>query len=187
MPDLEFRGGVAALHRLAFTDWVNLPEGSPPIECVVSGPGGTGKTTGILGLLLRLLVAYPKSRQLWCRMTRADLTDSVLASFEDDVLPEDSYLLDGPQRKDRHGYVLANGSEVVLAGMDRPSKKFSTSFDVVYFNELFEMPDEDAWEKFRRALRNRRMPFHLLIADTNPESETHWVYLRNQGPEVVRL
>jgi phage terminase large subunit len=193
MPDLELRGAVAELHRLALDEWPNLPEGSPPVEILMEGPGGTGKTTGLVSLFFSLAVRYPGSRQLWVRETRASMTDSVLATFHDDVLPPGHYLNGRRPTDHTKHYRLNNGSEIVLGGLDRPSRLYSTSFDLVYVNEVFELPSDDPWQRFLRSLRNRRFtdgasaPFHVLIGDTNPEDPGHWANQRFLPDDVDRL
>lgn len=184
MPQLELRGAVAELHRLARDVWPNLPPGSPPIEVLTEGGGGTGKTVGLVSLLFSLAIRYPGSRQLWVRDTRASLTDSVLATFHQDVIPPGHYLQDTRPTDHTKHYRLRNGSEIVLGGLDRPSRLYSTSFDAVFVNEVFELASDDPWQRFLRALRNRKFtdgksnPFHLLIGDTNPDNPQHWVNMR---------
>jgi len=190
MAELELRGAIAELHRLAAEEWPYLPEGSPPIEVLVEGPGGTGKTTGLVSLFLILALRYPGSRQLWVRDTRKSLTDSVLSTFHSDVLTPGHYLNRRRATDQTVRYLFHNQSEIVLGGLNHPSRLYSTSWDLVYINEVFEVTDDDPWRRFLRGLRHGRftdghtIPWHLLIGDTNPEDPGHWCNQRFLPEEV---
>lgn len=159
------------------------------LEIVVSGPGGTGKTRGITTVLWWLGHRYPGIRILVLRDVRADLSNSFQKTFEEDVVPPDHPMLKKAKvRGSRRAYNFYNGPNannptvgatvIELGGMDNVARHRSTDYDVVYFLELVEHHDEGAWSEFRRALRNWKMPFQLLIADTNPDAPDHWVKLR---------
>ena len=124
---------------------------------------------------------YPGLRILVCRQTRASLSESVLATFEEEVLPADgSRNVAAGERRDRRGsYRYPNGSRIVLGGLDKPDRILSTAWDVVYVNEAIEA-EADAWEalgsRLNRPGRDRR--FGYLIGDTNPGDPAHWLKKR---------
>jgi len=155
-------------------------------EILIEGPAGTGKTRGILEKILAMADKYPGSRHLLCRKTRASMTESVLVTFEEKVLPPGSPIADGPQRTQRHAYTLPNGSSLVIGGLDKPGRTFSTEYDTVTVFEAFETTEND-WESLHRALRNGRMGYHQAIADTNPWSQGHWLNQRAASGRMTRL
>lgn len=141
---------------------------------LVDGPAGTGKTISILNRLIAQAEKYPGMRALLVRKTRTSLSETVLATFEDKVLPEGHYLLDGADRMQRAHYEWANGSRWILGGLDKPTKLFSGEFDIVYLAEAIEATQDEA-TSLLRALRSGVMPYQQLIMDTNPGPHTHWL------------
>lgn len=154
-------------------------------EFLMSGPAGTGKTTGILNLLWWYAGTYDGMRGLIIRKTRESLTESVLATWEKFVVPENHPCLQGASRATRRNYVIGN-SEIVVAGMkasgrDMTQNVMSTDYDVIVAFEAIELTEEE-WEKLTTRLRHGRMPNQLIIADTNPAQPRHWLKLRcNRG------
>jgi phage terminase large subunit len=147
-------------------------------ELVLSGPAGTGKSRGILEFINDTCWRYPGARWLIIRKTRVSMTESVLQTFEDYVLPPDSLVLDGPQRANRHKYTYPNGSEIVLGGMDKATRVLSTEYDGIYVPEAIELR-LDEWETLTgRIGRRMLLPTPLLIADTNPDQPNHWLLKR---------
>lgn len=166
-PKYELRGGV----RLAYLDK------SP--EVLASGAAGTGKTLGILAKLHRIANKYAGARVLFVRKTRVSLTESGLVTFERDVLGSGHPVLSPSNlRRVRQSYCYANGSEIVVAGMDKPDRVLSSDYDIAYFQEATEGTQED-WETIASRLRNGRVPYQQLIADCNPTTPTHWLYKRH--------
>lgn len=160
-----------------------------PRELVIAGPAGTGKTRGVLNFLHCLCDDYPNLRVLIMRARRSDLTESTLVTFEQEVLAADgrSKLAEGVQRKQRHSYKYPNGSEIVLAGLDRsPTKVRSSAWDIIYANEASELQEasyEEASSRLERPGRSSR--FGWLISDTNPAWPTHWLKKRCDAGRAV--
>ena len=105
-------------------------------------------------------------------------------TYEFNVLPAGSSILSGPQRRMRQAYHYPNGSEVVVGGLDKPSKVMSTEYDLIYVQEAIELFEGD-WESLTTRLRNGVMPYQQLIADTNPDAPTHWLRLRAEAKRAV--
>lgn len=146
-------------------------------EVVLSGPAGTGKSRAYLEKLHLIMLKYAGARGLIVRQTRESMTESVLVTFEDQVLPADSYLKEGPARQRRHAYEYRNGSVIITGGMDKPLKIMSTEYDIIYWQEAIE-GKEDAWEALTTRLRNGVVPYQQLGADVNPASPQHWLKKR---------
>ncbi len=146
-------------------------------EVVLSGPAGTGKSRANLEKLHLICLKYSGARCLFVRQTRESLSESGLVTFEDQVLPQESYLKEGPQRQRRHAYEYRNGSVIITGGMDKPLKIMSTEYDVIYWQEAIE-GREDAWEALTTRLRNGVVPYQQLISDVNPASPQHWLKKR---------
>lgn len=149
-------------------------------EIIIAGPGGTGKSRGILQVIAYFCEANPGMRVLFCRKTRESMTSSTLVEWEE-CFPEGHEIMNGPQREQRSIYHFANGSEVACIGLDKPQKVFSTKWDVIYFEELTEEGVTlEQWELFYRGLRGNK-PINgqqLLIGTCNPTFPEHWVRQR---------
>jgi PBSX family phage terminase large subunit len=155
-------------------------------EVVVSGPAGTGKSRGCLEKLHYLAERYAAMRGLIVRKTRASLTESALVTFEDKVVPVQHPILDGPGRAHRQAYHYPNGSILVLGGLDRASRIMSTAYDLVFVQEAIELEEND-WEALTTRLRHGVLPYQQIIADTNPDTPTHWLRRRCEGGPTFLL
>lgn len=150
-------------------------------EVITDGPAGTGKSRMWLDRVYQLAMKYPGSRHLVCRKTRESLTESALVTFEQKVLPPFTPWAMNQQRKVRQAYILPNGSTIVVGGLDKPEKLFSTEYDTIYVQEATELT-EDEWELFLRSLRNGKMPYQQIVGDCNPGAPLHWIKQRaNRG------
>jgi phage terminase large subunit len=57
----------------------------------------------------------------------------------------------------------------------------SSEYDMIYVQEAIEL-SVTGWEHASSRLRNGRMPYQQIIADTNPSTPTHWLKQRcNRG------
>lgn len=155
-------------------------------EVLVEGPAGTGKSRGALEKAYLLAEKYPGMRGLLVRQTRASMTDSTLVTWEEKVVPPGSYLLDGPARTQRHSYTFRNRSEIVVAGLDKPSKIMSTEWDFILVDEATEIAEE-AHEALTTRLRNFVVPFQQIVASVNPGPPSHWLNLRANRGAMRRL
>jgi hypothetical protein len=153
---------------------------------VLEGPAGTGKSRAAFEKIHRALEKYAGARVLYVRNTRKSCTDSGLVTFEEHVLPRGHYLKSGAKRDQRHSYRYANGSELVVGGLDEPTKLFSTEYDMVFVQEVNECT-EDQVAPLRRCMRNGKMPYQQIIADLNPTITTFWLYQWELSGEATVL
>ncbi len=155
-------------------------------ELVLSGPAGTGKSVACLTKLHICAKVKPGFRGLILRQTRESLTESALVTFERFVLPKDDPIAQNTQRRVRQSYRYPNGSEIIVGGLDKPSKVMSTEFDMVYIMEAIEVT-ENAWETVTTRLRGGTLAYQQMIADTNPDRPTHWLKLRAESRKTAML
>ena len=146
-----------------------------PNELLLEGPAGTGKTRALLEWINYLCERYAGIRVLMLRQTRESMAESVLVEWETEVLWPGHPAIHGTSaRNTRQNYHYPNGSHVVIGGLDKPSKTFSTQYDVICVFEAREITS-DSWEWLARANRNFKMPWQMRVADTNPAGEFHWL------------
>tara|TARA_R100001082_G_scaffold75000_1_gene43379 strand:+ start:2849 stop:4297 length:1449 start_codon:yes stop_codon:yes gene_type:complete len=144
-------------------------------EVLLEGPAGTGKSRALLEYINYLCEQYAGIRVLMLRQTRESLTESCLVTFEQEVLwPGHPAIHGSASRNTRQNYQYPNGSHIVVGGLDKPEKTFSTQYDVICVFEAREIGG-DTWEWLARANRNFKMPWQMRIADTNPAGEFHWL------------
>lgn len=169
----------------------DLERGTVAPAYLMAGPAGTGKTFGTLFLFHLLACEFAGSRWLFARKTRESITQSLLPTFENGILGPDGF---GPmarqqRRSHRSSYIYPNGSEIVLAGFDKPEKILSTSYDGAYVNEALEIAEEDHQTLSGRFDRpDHKCPATLYVLDCNPGHPEHWLKkLADDGAKVVHL
>ena len=157
-------------------------------EVLLEGPAGTGKTRPILEKLHRLAQRWPGCRILIVRKTRHSMTQSVMVTFENKVLPRVNGKIIAPFHSGDQAYKYANGSVVAVAGIDNAAKILSSEWDVIYAAEATELTEND-FEMLAMRLRNGVIPYQQLVADCNPGSPTHWLNRRAErvGGRMQRL
>jgi phage terminase large subunit len=155
-------------------------------EVLIEGPAGTGKTRAVLEKAFMMAELHAGCRIAFLRKERKRLTDTVLVTWERDVLPKNHEARGGPSTEGRHSYNFPNGSQIVLLGLDEPEKTFSGEYDMVC---LFEAAEGtlDQWMKLIRCMRSGKMPYQQMIADTNPSHAGHWLNVRAKTDKMVRL
>ena len=149
-------------------------------EVLIEGPAGTGKTRAVLEKVNAIMCKYPRSRGLISRKTRASMTQTILVTFEEKVLPRNALLYpvtNDVQRRNRQSYVYPNGSELMVVGMDNPDRIMSGEFDVAAFFEGTEGTLDDL-EKITTRMRNGVVPYQQVIVDCNPGAPSHFLNLR---------
>ncbi len=115
------------------------------------------------------------------RKTRESLTSTGLVTLQEHVMPnlleEEIVTYYGGSRKDPAKYIFPNGASIMVGGMDKATKVMSSEYDLIFVQEAIELTEDD-WEKLTTRLRNYRMPYQQLIADTNPHGASHWLKQR---------
>lgn len=165
-------------------------------EVLVSGPAGTGKSRAALSKLHMLCLRNPGISCLIVRKTLASLGNTALKTFREIVAAEafESGLIDyyggsaekPPQYRYFNGPKGEIGSVIYIGGMDKPSKIMSSEFDAVYVQEAVELSVAD-WEALTTRLRNWKLSFQQIIADTNPDAPTHWLKQRESDGALTVL
>lgn len=157
---------------------------------LVSGPAGTGKSRACLEKLHLMCALNPGMRALITRKTAASLGSTALVTYRDHVLPEslavgavDFY---GGSASEPPQYRYANGSRVMIGGMDKPEKVMSSEYDLIYAQESTELTVDD-WEALNSRLRNGVVSFQQLLADANPNTPTHWLKLRCDASTALMI
>jgi PBSX family phage terminase large subunit len=153
---------------------------------LLSGPAGTGKSRACLEKMNLAALKYPGMRALIVRQVRDTLASTALKTLEEFVIKEQiaagAVTYHGASGREPARYKHSNGSELWLAGLDKPSKIMSTEFDMIYVQEATEI-QATAWQKLTTRLRRFTMPYRQIIADCNPDAPTHW--LKQQANEGV--
>jgi phage terminase large subunit len=111
------------------------------------------------------------------------MTQSVLVTLEEKVMLRKP---DGAGRANRTSYVLPNGSEIVVGGLDLSSRIMSTEYDTVYIAEATEV-DEGTYDDLDTRIRNNKMPYQRMIIDCNPSYPSHWILRRAMAGRMVML
>lgn len=159
-------------------------------EVVLDGPAGTGKSRALLEKLHMMCLVNPGMRALIVRKTAQSLTSTALVTWTQWVVAEalehghlDFY---GGSAQEPAQYRYLNGSKVMIGGMDKPSKIMSSEYDLIVVLEATELTITD-WEALTTRLRNGRVSFQQIIADCNPDAETHWIKQRANAGRLVML
>jgi PBSX family phage terminase large subunit len=158
-------------------------------EILISGAAGTGKSRACLEKLNAVALKYAGMKGLIARKTLASLGSSALDTWRRFVITELELVGEcwfyGGSSEEPPQYRYANGSSIVIGGMDKPSKIMSTEYDIAYVQEATELTDKD-WEAITTRLRRGHMPYNQLIADCNPDGPFHWLKLRcDEGKTTI--
>jgi len=158
-------------------------------EVLIAGPAGTGKSYACLMKLYASAFANDGARFLIVRKVQASLSSSALVTWRKHVIPPavKCGLLNyyGGSAVEPPQYRFANGSSVMLGGMNNADRVLSTEYDMIYVQEATELALVD-WETLVSRLRNGRISYQQIIADSNPSSEHHWIKQRcNEGKTTL--
>jgi hypothetical protein len=159
-------------------------------EVLLSGPAGTGKSRAALEKLHLLMLLNPGARGLIVRKTLASLGSTALVTWRQHVVQEAlsngtvQWYGGSPQESPQYRY--ANGSVIVVGGLDKATRIMSSEYDVCYVQEAIELAEAD-WEAITTRLRNGRISFQQLLADTNPDTPTHWLKARADRGTTLML
>ena len=157
-------------------------------EVLIEGPAGTGKTLACLTKCVANCEEVAGARVLIARATRVSMTQSLLVTLERTLITEKHHArkVSGAHRSGRTLYSFANGSEIVVGGLDNSERIMSTEYDLIYVAEATEITEED-WERLLTRLRNNRLHYQQAIADCNPGPPGHWLNQRAARGQMRRL
>lgn len=175
MPSIELRGANAQIQTLRDE------------QVITHGAAGTGKTLAWLNKINTEMWAHPNLRVLMVRKVRADLAESVLVTFERDILGYNNPICGGSTRQNRDAYHYPNGSLIVLGGIDRPGRFLSSEWDIIYVAECNQLTDEEWQLLFSRLARDGRYPHPQICGDTNPDRPDHWIQQRSKAGDLTLL
>ncbi|MFI9079130.1 phage terminase large subunit [Streptomyces sioyaensis] len=159
-------------------------------EVLLSGPAGTGKSRAAMEKLHMLALMNPGMRGIILRKTLASLGSTALVTWREWVAKEAlaagvvKWYGGSPQESPQYRYT--NGSAITVGGMDKSTRIMSSEYDVAYAQEAIELTEDD-WEAITTRLRNGRISFQQLMADTNPSVPTHWLKQRADRGDTVLL
>ncbi len=153
------------------------------------GAAGTGKSRGCMIKLHLLALKYPGADLLAVRKVARSLASSFVTEFEDvakEAIAAGIVKFFGGSPRKPPQYQYENGSTITLGGLDDPIKIMSTQRDVVYVQEATELTLDD-WESLDTRMRGTGMPYSQILADCNPDAETHWLKKRADAGRVTVL
>lgn len=159
-------------------------------EVLLCGAAGTGKSHAALYKLHLGAMLNPGSRHLMLRKTHRSLAATGLVTFRETVAKSAiergiCHWYGGSGEKPAQ-YVYANGSSIVVGGLDNADKIMSAEYDWVFIQEATDCTQED-WEKTSTRLRNGKISFQQLIADCNPQAPSHWLKKRADDGKIKLL
>jgi phage terminase large subunit len=174
--DMEVRGAI----REVFRTHQSL---------IISGPAGTGKTLPTLLWLHLTLLRYPGTRALVVRKVARTLSGTTLMTFREKVAPEAlaAGIMDffsGSQREPV-SYRYANGSRIMVGGLDEPTKIMGAEVSVIVIDEAIETTSRDI-DMLRTRLRGApptAYPHYRMILLTNPGPPAH--HLKQSGMRIL--
>jgi phage terminase large subunit len=154
-------------------------------ELVIAGPAGTGKSLACLWRLHLAALNNPGIRALIVRKTAVSLGSTTLVTYEKKVaaqaLAAGVVRWFGGSPREAPCYRYANGSVIVVGGLDKSEKIMSAEYDLVFADEATELTVTD-WESIGTRLRNGILSWQQQIAACNPAHPKHWLRQRcDQG------
>lgn len=152
-------------------------------EVMLAGPAGTGKSRSCLEKINWICEKYNNARCCMIRKTRKSLTQSGMVTLEQKVMVPGNPV---PFHGGNQEYQYPNGSILAVAGMDDPTKIFSSEWDGLYVQQAEEL-DESDWESLFRGLRNWRLSYQQVIGDCNPGPPNHWIKGRAASGKLTLL
>jgi phage terminase large subunit len=163
---------------------------STDAETLLSGAAGTGKSVGALMYVHLACLSKSKVRALIVRKTLASLTASTLVTFREKVAKEaieaGALHFYGGSAQEPASYKYANGSVIVVGGLDRASRLLSTEFDLAFVDEAIETTPEDL-DTIVSRLRNGVLSRQRLIMATNPGPPSHHLKQRADAGRCTML
>ena len=153
-------------------------------EVLIEGPAGTGKSRAVWQKGDLLCREIPGLRALAVRKTRVSMSETVMPIYERFV--NRAAGAEGVNRGHRQSYRYANGSVIVLGGMDNADRIMSSEYDFIMEFEATELTEDDH-EKLGTRLRSPVWRFKQQVAECNPGAPTHWLNQRCNAGRMKRL
>lgn len=148
---------------------------------LLEGPAGTSKTRTVLELYDYICRKYKGARFLIARKTRTSMTNSIMHTYQTQVMQTDTRFHTPTQ-----SYQFANGSAIVVGGMDKATRILSTEYDGIYGEEAIEFT-KDEIETLETRLRHFVVPYQQLILGTNPGALTNWMNQQANEGRLTRI
>lgn len=149
---------------------------------IFEGKRGTSKTNAILSELVVRSVQYPGCRILLCMETRATLSERILTTFEEQVLPRFGLKVPGNQsREGRTVYDMPNGSQFIPIGLREGGVGQSLEASFGYVAEATLCTKQEVTDllpslRYLRSPERLQLPdFPQLILDCNPADPENWL------------
>lgn len=156
-------------------------------EVCLVGAAGTGKTVAALMKLHITSLLVPGLTSLVVRQTHASLVASTLAAFEQFVAAQEIASGDvtwfGGSGSKPAAYRYANGSRIMVGGMDNPGKVLSMSLDRILVDEANQI-SVTAYETLLTRLRGSAPTYKQIVTATNPDHPDHWLKKRADDPDT---
>lgn len=155
-------------------------------QLIISGPRETGKTIAACVKAHLIACKYPGAQGVICRKTYADMSASVLQTFNRVIVGAPCTLYGGEARPEFYKY--HNGSKIWVCGMDNPGKALSSERDFIYPNQVEEF-ELKHWETMASCCTGRSavIPFPQIFGDCNPGPPWHWIKKRQQEGKMTLL
>lgn len=153
------------------------------LEILLSGSYGSAKSILMAHLAITHCLFYPKSVAMLARKAMPDLKATIFKEVVEHL--DDDKLVEGRDYKVVYTgspYIeFSNGSRIeTISWADKKYKKGrSRKFSFLVFEELTENNEDDREAFMTLKARLRRLPHvkeNVLIAATNPDAPSHWVY-----------
>lgn len=156
-------------------------------EVCISGPAGTGKSVAALYKAHLTSLLVPNTMSLILRQTHASLTASTLVTFEQQVaamaLAEGTVKWFGGSGRKPPAYEYANGSRIIVGGLDQPGKFLSMDVSRIYVDESNQV-SLTAHETLLTRLRGRADTYRQIVLMTNPDHPAHWIKERAEAGQL---
>ena len=158
-------------------------------QVCLSGCRSSGKTSLIWPYILDKCCDYPGLYVLLVREEYTTIVDSTLETLNKHILKypffdvRNPWVVDGGPNYPRR-FIFRNGSTIRFMGLGDPEKVKGQEPDIFWHNEASRQPTIKPWTLVSGSqaagrggawVRHKR-PFSQIIADTNPDAPTHWLY-----------
>ena len=158
-------------------------------QVCLSGCRSSGKTSLIFPYILEFCCDWDGFTVLIAREEYASIVDSTLETLNKHVLKYPFYdernpwTVDGGMNYPRR-FIFDNGSSIRFIGLRDPEKVKGQEPDIFWHNEASRQLSQKPWTLVSGSQAAGRggtwkrygRPFSQIIADTNPDAPSHWLY-----------